>query len=133
MFLYGNTVKKDKNNFMNISIGYILRSNSQQTTLILTSFLCLFARLIKRQVVVFRSFGRRSSYRIYCQCGRLRRADEKVVGVMRRMTTVMAMIARCGVDTVYVLTKDSTVTGVQLYRHSSCLPWQSMFGCSISH
>ena len=33
---------------------------------------------------------------------------------MRRMTTVVAMVARCRVDSVHVLTKDSAVTGAQL-------------------
>ena len=50
-------------------------------------------------------------------------AVEKVVGVMRRMTTVVAMLARFLVDTVHVLTMDSAVTGGQLFQHSSCLPW----------
>ena len=44
---------------------------------------------------------------------------------MRRMTRVVAMVARCRVDTVHVLTKDSAVTGAQLCQCSSCL-----FGCS---
>ena len=35
----------------------------------------------------------------------------EVVGVMRRMTTVMAMVAHCQVDSIHVLTKDSAVTG----------------------
>ena len=39
-----------------------------------------------------------------------------VVGVMMRMTTVMAIVARCWVDSVHVLTKNSTVTFVQLYQ-----------------
>ena len=39
-------------------------------------WLLLLARLIKRQVVVFRGFGRRSPQRFYCQCGRLRSAVE---------------------------------------------------------
>ena len=47
---------------------------------------------------------------------------------MRRMTTVVAMVAHCRVDAVYVLTKDSAVTGAQLCQHSSCLPWQCLFG-----
>ena len=49
---------------------------------------------------------------------------------MRRMTTVVAMVARCRVDTVHVLNKDSAVTGAQLCQHSFCLPWQCLFGCS---
>ena len=84
--------------------------------------LLLLARLINRQVEVFRCFGRRNPLRFYCQCGRLRRAVKKVVGVMRRMTTVMAMVARCRVDSIHVLTKDSAVTGAQLYQYSSFLP-----------
>ena len=39
---------------------------------------------------------------------------------MRRMTTVMAMVAHCGVDSVHVLTKDSVVTSAQLCQYSSC-------------
>ena len=49
---------------------------------------------------------------------------------MRRMTTVMAMVARCRVDSVHALTKDSAVTGAQLCQYSSCLPWQCLFDCS---
>ena len=30
---------------------------------------------------------------------------------MRRMTTVLAMVARCRVDSLHVLTKDSAMTG----------------------
>ena len=48
---------------------------------------------------------------------------------MRQMTTVVAMVARCRVDSVHVHTKDSAVTGARLYRYSSCLPWQCLFGC----
>ena len=33
---------------------------------------------------------------------------------MRQMTIAVAMVARCRVDSVHALTKDSTVTGVQL-------------------
>ena len=44
------------------------------------------------------------------------------MGVMRRMTTVVAMVARCWVDSVHVLTWDSAVTGAQLCQYSSCLP-----------
>ena len=55
------------------------------------------------------------------ECGRLRRAVEEVVGVMRRMTTVVAMVARCRVDSIHVLTKDSAVTGAQLCQYSYCL------------
>ena len=49
---------------------------------------------------------------------------------MRRMTTVMAMVARCRVDSVHILTKDSAMTGAQLCQNSSCLPWQCLFGYS---
>ena len=49
---------------------------------------------------------------------------------MRRLTTVVAMVARCRVYSINVLTKDSAVTGAQLCQNSSCLPWQSLFGCS---
>ena len=38
-------------------------------------------------------------------------AVEKVVGVMRRMTTDVAMVVLCRVDSLHVLTKDSAVTG----------------------
>ena len=92
--------------------------------------LLLLARLINRQVEVFRGFGRRSPQRFYCQCGRLRRAVERVVGVMRRMTTVVAMFARCQVDSLHILTKDSAVTLAQLCQYSSCLRCQCLFGCS---
>ena len=51
------------------------------------------------------------------------------VGVMRRMTIVVAMIARCLVDSIHVLTKDSAVTGAQLCQNIYCLPWQCLFGC----
>ena len=33
---------------------------------------------------------------------------------MRRMTTVVAMIARCRVDSVHVLAMDSTMAGAHL-------------------
>ena len=49
---------------------------------------------------------------------------------MRQLTTVVAMVARCRVDSIHVLTKDSSVTGAQLCQYSSCLPWQCLFGCS---
>ena len=81
----------------------------------------LLALLINRQVEVFRGLGRHSP---------LRRAVEKVIFVMRRMTTVVAMVARCRVDYLHVLTKDSAVTGAQLCQYGSCLPWQCLFGCS---
>ena len=91
--------------------------------------LLLLARLINRQVDVFRVFGRRSPLRFYCQCGRLRMAVEKVVGVMRRMIAVVAMVARCQVDSLHVPTMHSAVIGAQLCQYS-CLPWQCLFGCS---
>ena len=47
---------------------------------------------------------------------------------MRRITTVVAMVARCRVDSLHVLTM--IVTGAQLSQYSSCLPWQCLFGCS---
>ena len=40
---------------------------------------------------------------------------------MGRMTTDVKMVARCRVDSVNILTKDSAVTGAQLCQHSSCL------------
>ena len=90
----------------------------------------LLACLANHQVEVFRVYGRRSPYRFYCQCGRLRRAVIKVVSVLRRVTTVvMAMVVRRRVDSVHVLTKYSAVTGVQLCQYCSCLPWQCLFGC----
>ena len=49
---------------------------------------------------------------------------------MRRMTAVVAMVVRCRVYSIHVLTKDSAVTGEQLCQCSSCLPWQCLFGCS---
>ena len=49
---------------------------------------------------------------------------------MRRLTTVVAMVARCRVDSIHVLTKDSAATGAQLSQNSACLPWQCLFGCS---
>ena len=49
---------------------------------------------------------------------------------MRRMTAVVAMVVRCWVDSIHVLTKDSAVTGAQLGQYSSCLAWQCLFGCS---
>ena len=36
-----------------------------------------------------------------------------MVGVLRRMTTDVAMLVRCRVDSLNVLTKDSAVTGAQ--------------------
>ena len=49
---------------------------------------------------------------------------------MRRLTTVVAMVVHCRVDSINVLTKDSAVTGAQLCQNSSCLLWQCLFGCS---
>ena len=49
---------------------------------------------------------------------------------MRRMTTVVAMVACCRVDPIHVLTKDSAVTGAQFCQNRSCLLWQCLFGCS---
>ena len=49
---------------------------------------------------------------------------------MRRMTTVVAMVAHCLVDPPLVLTKDSVVSIEQLCQYSSCLPWQCLFDCS---
>ena len=49
---------------------------------------------------------------------------------MRQMNAVVAMVARCRVDSIHVLTKDSSVTGAQLCQYSSCLSWQYLFGCS---
>ena len=48
---------------------------------------------------------------------------------MRRMTTVVAMVARCRIDSHHVLTRVSAVTGAQLCQYSSYLPWQCLFGC----
>ena len=92
--------------------------------------LLLLARLITRQVEVFCGFGRRSPLLFYCQCGRFRRAALEVVGVMRRMTTVMVMFARCRVDSLHVLTKNSAVTVALVCQYSSCHHWQCLFGCS---
>ena len=48
---------------------------------------------------------------------------------MGRMTSVVAIDARCLIDSVHVLTKYLAVTGAQLCMYSSCIPWQCMFGC----
>ena len=48
---------------------------------------------------------------------------------MRRMAAVVAMVARCRVYSIHVLTKDSAVIGAQLCQYSYCLPWQCLFGC----
>ena len=37
---------------------------------------------------------------------------------MRRLTTVVAMVVRCRVDSIHVLTKDSAVTGAQLCQNN---------------
>ena len=50
---------------------------------------------------------------------------------MRRMTTVLAMVALCRFDSVHALNMDSTVIGAQLCQSSSCLPWQCLHGCSF--
>ena len=49
---------------------------------------------------------------------------------MRRLTTVVAMVACCRVDSIHVLSNDSAVAGAQLCLNSSCPPWQCLFGCS---
>ena len=78
----------------------------------------MLARLINRQVEVFAvSVGAVNHDSTVSVVG-FRRAEEKVMGVMRRMTTDMAMVARCRVDSFHVLTKDSTVTGAQLCQYS---------------
>ena len=41
-----------------------------------------------------------------------------------------AMDARCRVDSVCVLRKDSSVTGAQMSQYNSCLPWHCRLGCS---
>ena len=47
---------------------------------------------------------------------------------MRRMTTVVAIVARCRVDSLHVLTKDSAMTGAQMCQYCSSLPRQCLFG-----
>ena len=47
--------------------------------------------------------------------------SKKVVGVMRRMTIVVAKAVRSRVDSAHVLIKDLAVTGAQLCQYSSCL------------
>ena len=79
---------------------------------------------------MFRGFCRRSPLWSKCQCGRLRMAVELVVCVMRRLTTVVAMVERCRVDSIHALTKYSAVAGAQLCQYSSCLPWQCLFSYS---
>ena len=58
------------------------------------------------------------------------KGSRKGGGVIRRLTTVVAMVARNRVDSINVLTKDSAVTGAQLCQNSLCVPWQCLFGCS---
>ena len=48
---------------------------------------------------------------------------------MRRMITVVAMDARCRVDSIHVSTKDSAVISAQMCQYSSCLPCQCLLGC----
>ena len=67
---------------------------------------------------------------IRCYSYQVKKQVYQCAGVMRRMTTVVAMVVRCRVDSAYVLTKDSALTGSQLCQHSSCLPWQCLFRCS---
>ena len=76
--------------------------------------LVLLARFINRQIKVFRGFCRR------CQCGRLRRAVQQVVGVMRRMTTVVTMVARCRDDSLHVQTMDTARRRLRQRRETPC-------------
>ena len=48
---------------------------------------------------------------------------------MRQMTTIVAIVLRCRVSSVNVLTKDTAVTGAQLCQYGSCLPWQYLLEC----
>ena len=57
--------------------------------------------------------------------------SKKAVGVMKRLATVVAMVARCRADSIHVLTKDSAVTGGQLCQYRSCLPWQNVVGGTV--
>ena len=57
-------------------------------------------------------------------------SKKKAVGVVRRITTVVAMVACCLVYSIHALTKDSAVTGSQLCQYSSCLPRQCLSGSS---
>ena len=50
---------------------------------------------------------------------------------MRRLTEDVTMVARCRVDSIHVLIKDSAVTDAQLRQSSSCPSWPCLFGCSI--
>ena len=47
---------------------------------------------------------------------------------MRRLTEDVTMVARCRVDSIHVLIKDSALTDAQLRQYSSC---PCLFGCSI--
>ena len=89
--------------------------------------LLLLARLINLLIDMLRGFVRRISKRFYCQCGRLRREVEKVVCVMSRLTTVVAMVECSLIDSINVLTMDSAMTGAQLCQNSS-----SLLGCVCS-
>ena len=50
---------------------------------------------------------------------------------MRRLITVVAMVAHCQVDTLHVLTKDSAVTCAQLCQYSICYPWKCLFAVAM--
>ena len=71
-----------------------------------------------RQVDLFRSA---QSMAILLSVWSALKGSQKVVGVMRRIIAVVAMVARCRVNSFHVLTKASAVTGVQLCQYSSCL------------
>ena len=99
-------------------------------------------RVIEQVVVVVSSshqspslcvsrFRSAQSIAILLSCGRLPRAIKKVVGVMRRMTAVVAMVARCLVYSIHVQTKDSSVTCAQLCQYSSCLPLQCLLAVAM--
>ena len=49
------------------------------------------------------------------------KGSRKCGGCHETNDLVVALVARCHVDSVQVLTKDSTVTGAQLCQHGSCL------------
>ena len=89
--------------------------------------LLLLARLTNHKVEVFRSA---QSITILLSVWSALNGSRKVVSVMRQMSTVMEMVVRCRVDSLYALIKDSAVTGAQFHQYSSCLPWQCLFGCS---
>ena len=88
--------------------------------------LLLFARLINRQVKVFRSA---LSMSILLSVWSASKGSRKGGGVMRRMTAVVEMVARYRVYSIHVLIKDTPVTGAQLCQYGSCLPWQCLFSC----